>query len=136
LDNIILKKAATIERSILRIHQEYGSDGIDLLENFTKQDAIILNLQRAIQSVLDMGAHIIKKQNWGIPDDSRQIFGIFLEKKIIESELANHLMKMVSFRNIAVHEYQEINLDILHYIIKNRLHDILKFSKICLQSNF
>ena len=46
-DDVILNKAAGIERCLLRIVEEYGEDRQNLFTNQTKQDAIILNVQRA-----------------------------------------------------------------------------------------
>ena len=39
------------------------------------------------------------------------------------------MQAMVGFRNIAVHDYQEINLLILQKIIENHLVDFMQFTK-------
>lgn len=41
---------------------------------------------------------------------------------------------MVGFGNIAVHEYQQINLEIVRMIIETRLADIQTFTKNLLQA--
>ena len=47
-----------------------------------------------------------------------------LEKEgIIEKELSKKLQGMVGFRNIAVHNYQELDIEILKGIIENNLED-------------
>ncbi len=48
-DDVILNKAASIERCLHRIEEEYASNDQNLVENQTKQDAIVLNLQRAVK---------------------------------------------------------------------------------------
>ena len=133
MDSVVIRKAVTIERGIQRIRTEYGFDPENLENDFTRQDAIILNIQRAIQAALDMGLHIIKSNRWGMPGESRQIFEILEERKIIDLTLASNLKRMVGFRNLAVHDYQNLNLEVIHYIIKERLKDLLEFSKTCLQ---
>ena len=45
-DDVILNKAASIERCLRRIEEEYAGAEQNLIENQTKQDAIVLNLQR------------------------------------------------------------------------------------------
>jgi len=57
MDDIILNKAAIIERCIHRIQEEYAGDERNLLENLTKQDSIILNLQRACEAAIDLAMH-------------------------------------------------------------------------------
>lgn len=56
-DDVIINKAATVERCIRRIQEDYDTD---FRTNFTKQDAVILNLERACQACIDMAAHTVK----------------------------------------------------------------------------
>ena len=50
VDDVILNKAATIERCLQRVVNEYAGNDSNLVANQTKQDAIILNLQRACET--------------------------------------------------------------------------------------
>ena len=45
--DVLLKKVATIERRVARAREEYQSDPASFAVNFTRQDAAILNIQRA-----------------------------------------------------------------------------------------
>lgn len=73
--------------------------------------------------------HIVAEKNLGIPQSSRQAFELLYENHIVERELAERLKAMVGFRNIAVHNYQSINLDILQKIIETHLVDFESFTK-------
>ena len=53
VDDVLLNKAAAIERAVGRVREEYGGDDTNLTANQTRQDAIILNLQRACESSID-----------------------------------------------------------------------------------
>jgi len=53
-DDVIVNKAASIERCLRRIQEEYARDVQNLVANQTKQDAIILNLQRACETAIDL----------------------------------------------------------------------------------
>jgi len=128
MDNILLNKAAIIERCLLRIHEEYANDPQNLRKNFTKQDSIILNLERACEASIDIAMHMVRKNKLGIPQDSRDSFDLLTKAKLIDQELSSNLNSMVGFRNIAVHDYQNINLDIVQAIIENRLKDLQKFA--------
>lgn len=132
MDDVILNKAASIERCIKRIQEEY----VDLetfKNNQTKQDAIILNLQRAIETAIDMGSRIVRLKQLGIPQNSRDIFVLLASNQIISQELSNRIQKMVGFLNIAIHEYSALNLEIINAIIEHRLIDIVDFSQIILK---
>jgi uncharacterized protein YutE (UPF0331/DUF86 family) len=43
-------------------------------------------------------------------------------------EQAKKLRRMVGFRNVAVHDYQALNLDIAREIIRSHLDDLLAFA--------
>jgi uncharacterized protein YutE (UPF0331/DUF86 family) len=45
-------------------------------------------------------------------------------------ELASSLEKAVGFQNIAVHNYEAINWDIVYSIVKNHLADFSEFAKV------
>lgn len=46
-DDVLLNKAASIERCIARAREEYNADPSGFATNFTRQDAAVLNIQRA-----------------------------------------------------------------------------------------
>lgn len=87
MDDVIYNKCAIIERCIRRIHEEYDNDAQNL-ENYTKQDSIILNIQRACEAAIDLAMHIIAKNKWGIPQASRDAFDILYQQNYLEESLA------------------------------------------------
>ncbi|MGL5901908.1 MAG: type VII toxin-antitoxin system HepT family RNase toxin, partial [Cetobacterium sp.] len=121
-------KIETIKRCVARIEEEYSNDSKNL-ENYTKQDSIILNLQRMCEATLDLAMHFIKIKKLEIPQTSKQAFDILEKNSIIDKKLSTNLQGMVGFRNIAVHDYQSINIEILKKIIENHLNDSLILSQ-------
>ena len=126
IDDIIANKIQAIERCLKRIDEEYEQNPKNLL-NYTKQDSIILNLQRAIEAAIDIAMHLCAVFKFGVPQSSREAFDLLEEKNVGSKELAKRLKAMVGFRNIAVHDYQAINLEILKNIIEKNLSDFLEF---------
>lgn len=125
-DDVILNKIAITRRCIKRVNEEYAGNP-DNLTNFTKQDAIILNIQRACEACIDMAMHIVKEKDLGLPQNSRDAFEMLLENNIIDCALNTRLKAMVGFRNIAVHDYQSVNVNILKNIIQKHLSDFDEF---------
>lgn len=126
--DVILNKINIIERCIKRIHEEYDQNPKNL-ENYTKQDSIILNLQRACEASIDLAMHIVAVKKLGLPQQSRDAFTLLEAEGIIPSSLSDKMKAMVGFRNIAVHDYQEINLVILQKILDNHLVDFFEYTK-------
>jgi uncharacterized protein YutE (UPF0331/DUF86 family) len=127
-DDVVLNKAASIERCLLRIVAEYSGDRENLFANQTKQDAIILNLQRACETSIDLAMYVISRRRLGLPQESRDAFTLLQTAGILPTDLATRMHRMVGFRNVAVHEYARLNLDIVHTIITKHLDDFRTFS--------
>ncbi|WP_027416145.1 type VII toxin-antitoxin system HepT family RNase toxin [Aneurinibacillus terranovensis] len=127
MNDVIVNKLQTIKRCLKRINEEYDHTPSNL-ENYTKQDAIILNVQRACEACIDLAMHIVSEKRWGIPQNSRDAFEILQDNGVIDEELTRRLKAMIGFRNIVVHDYQSIQLPILRAIIEQHLTDFIAFS--------
>lgn len=127
-DDVVLNKAASIERCIARIREVYADDDRHLYEHYTTQDSILLNLQRACETAIDLAMHIVRKRRLGVPQESREAFDLLESAGIIDAPLASSLKRMVGFRNIAIHDYAKLNLDIVKHAITHRLDDFLAFT--------
>ncbi|MER2260732.1 MAG: DUF86 domain-containing protein [Psychrobacillus sp.] len=132
MNDVILNKTTTIERCVNRIHEVYEGNP-ENLKDFTKQDSIILNIQRACEASIDLAMHIVSERKLGIPKASREGFKLLEEAGVIDSSLAKTLMIMVGFRNIAVHDYQALEVEILEAILEKHIDDFKDFTKIVLQ---
>lgn len=126
--DVILNKVSIIERCIQRIHEEYA-DTPENLQNYTKQDSIVLNLQRACEASIDLAMHIVSEKKLGLPQKSRDAFTLLEEAELLTPSLSKKMKAMVGFRNIAVHDYQDINLVILQSILERHLNDIKDYTK-------
>ncbi|KKI92786.1 hypothetical protein WQ54_07885 [Bacillus sp. SA1-12] len=127
-NDVILNKISIIERCVKRVHEEYDNNP-ENLKNFTKQDSIVLNLQRACEASIDLAMHIVAEKKLGLPQSSREAFTLLETADILSSSLATKMKNMVGFRNIAVHDYQEINIVILQKIVEVHLIDFMEYTK-------
>ncbi len=76
--------------------------------------------------------YIVPTRKLGLPQNKRESFVLLEENKIIDSNMSKNMQGMVGFRNIAVHDYKEIDKDILKDVIENHLTDLLDFARIIL----
>ncbi len=128
IDDILVGKANIIERCVARVREEYIGYENEFEVNFTKQDSIILNLQRASEAAIDAANHLVKIKQLGVPQTSREAFELLVKAGRLEKELGAQLQKMVGFRNVAVHDYTALNLAVVRKIIETRLSDFEKFA--------
>jgi len=99
------------------------------LEDYTKQDSIVFNLQRACEACIDLAMHIVSERKLGIPQNSRDAFELLNRHQLIDDELSAALKSMVGFRNVAVHDYRAISVGILQSIINKHLDDFIRFTE-------
>lgn len=124
-DDVLLNKAAIIERCIRRIKSEYQA--CPDLNNYTHIDALTLNIERACQAAIDMAMHLTAQKHLGIPQSSGNAFDLLKRADIISAEQCKAMRGMTGFRNIAVHEYEELDLDILRHIAQSGYRDFISF---------
>ena len=125
-DEVMLNKAGIIERCLRRVAEEYANDPTRL-QDFTRQDAIILNLERACQAAIDLAMRVVARDHLGIPQSSAHAFDLLYRSGRVTPDLAQTMHAMVGFRNVAVHQYQTLKLDILQRIVEESHTDLAAF---------
>jgi len=124
--DVVLAKIAAIQKCLRRIKDVTGLDP-DRLDELDLQDIFVLNLQRAIQSAIDLATHVVASEGLGISDTVRGNFVLLKNAKIITQSLSRKMQSMVGFRNIAIHDYQTLDVDILKSILSKHLKDLEQF---------
>jgi uncharacterized protein YutE (UPF0331/DUF86 family) len=84
VDDVLLNKVAIIERCLARLEQEYlgHEDGLDT--NLTRQDSIILNLQRCCEAAIDLAMHGVRVRRLGLPQESREAFTLLHDVGLLD----------------------------------------------------
>ncbi len=120
-------------RDCVRRAREVDPGNLETLSrDLLRQESLLLNVQRACQSAIDLAVHLVQQRTLGMPADSRDAF-LRLEKAgLLDADLGTRLRGMVGFRNIAVHRYHELDLRILRSILDGRLDDLLRFAEIAI----
>lgn len=80
--------------------------------------------------------HIVRLHALGITRDSRQAFTMLVKAGVLDSTLGKRLEAMVGFRNIAIHNYTEINIDIVRSMLNERLVVMKLFFKLLIKFSF
>ncbi len=125
---VILNKYEIVERCINRINEEYENNS-ENLEDYRRLDCIVLNLQRACEATIDIAMYIVSTRKLGIPQTKKEAFKKLEENNIISKDMSKNMQNMTGFRNIAIHDYKEINEEILKEAIEKHLNDLLEFAR-------
>lgn len=127
MTDIVINKIQSIQRCVERAREEYQGNSAGFETDYTRQDAAMLNVLRACEQAIDLANHLIKTRKMGIPSSSVESFELLESKRVIDKRLTEQLKKMVHFRNVVIHEYQRVDIDIVKSVIMSGLNDLVLF---------
>ena len=127
--DVINRKLESLRRCIARITSKMPITQEVLRSNYDLQDIIALNLERAVQICVDIAAHVMSETEVPPPSTMAEGFARLAELQVLPLQLAESLQKAVALRNILVHNYTDINWDIVTGIVTYRLTDFVQFAQ-------
>ena len=125
---VIGEKLLSLNRCLERVKLHTPANVEALQSDFDTQDIICLNIQRAVQISVDIAAHILAEQLHEQTSTMAETFLALSRHGLLDSQLASRLAKAVGFRNIAVHEYDTLDMNILYSIITKEIDCFYEFS--------
>ena len=129
MSDILMQKKASVERCIKQARDYYTLPSeTPFAKDFLRQDAVVINLQRACEQCIDLANHIIRMKKLGLPSDSAESFTLLRKADIISIELEKKLIGMVGFRNIVVPQYRDIDYQLVENIVKKDAADLIEFA--------
>lgn len=132
---LIEQKLESLRRCLDRLRERCPNDARMLASNVDAQDIVALNLTRAVQLSVDIGAHwIADHPEIPAPSSMGQTFDALEQAGLLDANLAARLKKAVGFRNLAVHNYESINWEIVFVICTTRLVDFDEYARAVLQA--
>ena len=127
---VVEQKLESLRHCVRRIEAKCPADAQTLVTDADLQDIVSLNLSRAVQVCVDIGAHLISGMEVPPPDTMGQTFDLLAQAGVITAALATRLKKAVGFRNIAVHSYEAIDWRIVLSIATSNLTDFSEFARV------
>lgn len=127
---IIENKISAIKKylKIISGYKKYAQKEIEADLNL--RGAVERYLYLAVQATIELAEATVAYKKLRKPQTMAESFEILQEEKIIGSDLAQKLIKMVGFRNIIAHDYEKINYAIVYDVLHTGAKDIEKFIKI------
>ncbi len=123
--DLIAKKLAVIETAV---HQLRTLARVEALKTDVREERFVEHtLQIAIQAALDVASHVVSDERLGEPETNRDLFMLLARGGYLPLDLAERLQDMAGFRNVLVHGYQLVDLDIVRRVLEKDLDDLPQF---------
>lgn len=128
MNDIVAGKVRNLRDCLLRLRQVDPGTLAGIEGDQLRQYSLVLNVQRACQTAIDLATHLVQTARLGPPNDSRDAFRRLEIAGRLPRDLSANLQAMVGFRNIAVPRYHELDLRVLRTILDQRLGDLAAFA--------
>ena len=125
--DLILAKASSVKRHLKRVIEKRNIDLQTFLKDIDCQESILFNLQMAIQNCIDVAAHIISEEGFGVPGSTNEMFYLLEENGYLDTDLTEKMVKAVGFRNLIVHEYGKVELKQVFEVAQNNIEDLNEY---------
>ena len=130
MTDVLIAKQQSLERCLARVRHAWEQPStLPFEQDYDRQDIIVLNLQRACEQALDMANHAIAAKKLGWPRTSAESFELLERAGIVTAEMAKTMQAMVGLRNVVVHQYQDLDLDIVTSVVREHLSDLSDFAQ-------
>lgn len=123
---LIEKRLAVIDTCVSDLRALARADRLDT--DIRERRFVERTLQVAIQAALDVASHIVSDRRLGEPATNRELFTLLERDGWVPSELRARLADMAGFRNVIVHGYDDVDLDVVRDVLKNHLVDLERFT--------
>jgi uncharacterized protein YutE (UPF0331/DUF86 family) len=125
--DLIVAKAAQVRSRVDRIKAKAGDDPHHFRSDLDRRDIVSFNLHLAIENCIDIAAHIISENGWGVPGSAGEMFYTLADRGVLDLNLADRMSRAAGLRNLIVHEYGTIDSDRLFASIRSNLGDLTAF---------
>jgi uncharacterized protein YutE (UPF0331/DUF86 family) len=128
--NILVAKITTIEKCLNKVKEKRLASIDEFMVDEDSQDIVLFNLMQAIQGCVDMAAHIVSDEGYGMAGSMNEFFYLLRGRNIISVDLQEKLISAVGFRNLVVHEYAKLDLHQVYAIATLGIKDLEEFVSI------
>jgi uncharacterized protein YutE (UPF0331/DUF86 family) len=119
---------ARVLHHVARLRRHSGLDAQTLRADEDLRNNVLMDLQQAIQACIDLGTHACVHDRLGSPSTAAAAFELLEGAQRIDRDLAERLIGAAGLRNLIVHQYGRIDLDIVCAVIRSHLGDLERFA--------
>jgi uncharacterized protein YutE (UPF0331/DUF86 family) len=127
--DLILAKAGSVKSHLNRVIEKRNVDLDSFIKDIDRQESILFNIQTAVQNCIDIAAHIISEESFGVPGSTTEMLYILEKNGYLDNDLTQKMVKAVGFRNLIVHEYGKIELEQVYEIAQDDINDLNEYLK-------
>ena len=127
--DILWAKISALEKHLARVQAKSEAGLPAFLDDLDRQESVLFNLQMAIQNCIDLAAHIVSEEGLGVAGSTNELFYLLEEQGIIGRAMSEKMVMAVGFRNLVVHEYGKVDLEVVYRVSHENVQDLKDFAR-------
>lgn len=124
---VFLAKVTMTEKCLKRVKEKCPATFEEFKTDEDSQDVVLFNLMQAIHGCVDLAAHIVSDEGYGMAGSMQEFFELLSQQQLISADLAGNMGKAVGFRNLIAHEYARIDLERVYSVASDGIRDLEQF---------
>lgn len=125
--DLLAKKLSFVESCVADLRRLAVAENID--RDIKERRFVEHTLQLGIQACLDAASHVVSDDRLGEPKTNQELFRLLEEAGRISRALSAKLRAAAGFRNILVHGYADVDINVTRDVLENHLDDLLAFAE-------
>ena len=125
--SLLTAKVMAVEEFIGRVKDKLPASFATFEKDRDLQDVVLFNLIQAVQTCVDIAAHIVSDERMGAAGSMNEFFYRLQEKGVITIDLTERLVKAVGFRNVCVHGYLDLDFNVAYQAAATGVKDLEDF---------
>ena len=124
---VIRKHIAALREALSNLRRHVGRSAQELRADADLRWIVERGLQLSVQNALDIATHLAAASGLDSPDYATAIDQL-AELSVLSPEFASRLRPMAGFRNVLVHGYLQVDLNVLEQVLREKLQDLDEFA--------
>ena len=124
---VIRRHLAALREALSNLRRHAGRSARELRTDADLRWTVERGLQLCAQNALDIATHLAAASGLDSPDYATAIDRL-AELAVLSPEFASRLRPIAGFRNVLVHGYLQVDLDVLERVLREKLQDLDEFA--------
>ncbi len=124
---VIRRHLAALREALSNLRRHAGRSAQELRTDADLRWTVERGLQLCAQNALDIATHLAAASGLDSPDYATAIDRL-AELAVLSPEFASRLRPIAGFRNVLVHGYLQVDLNVLERVLREKLTDLEEFA--------
>jgi uncharacterized protein YutE (UPF0331/DUF86 family) len=124
---VVRRHLAALREALSNLRRHAGRSAAELRADSDLRWTVERGLQLCVQNALDIATHLAAASGLDSPDYATAIDRL-AELSVLPADFASRLRPIAGFRNVLVHGYLQVDLEILERVLRERLSELQEFA--------